>query len=105
MPTASLVPLLLLAPSAAPESVSFRREVVPALTRSGCNAGACHGTPTGKNGFRLSLRGYDPQLDHHTLTREFAGRRTDRNDPDASLVLAKAAARTPHEGGRRLDPD
>ena len=105
MPTAWLAPLLLLAPPAAPEPVSFRREVVPALTKAGCNAGACHGTPTGKNGFRLSLRGYDPALDHHTLTREFAGRRTDRHVPDQSLMLTKATARTPHEGGRRLDPD
>ena len=104
MPAIWLAPLLLLAPPT-PEPVSFRREVIPALTRAGCNAGACHGTPTGKNGFRLSLRGYDPSLDHHTLTREFAGRRTDRHAPDASLLLTKATARTPHEGGRRLDPD
>ena len=83
--------LLLAAPPTAP--VSFARDVVPALTKAGCNAGACHGSPTGKNGFRLSLRGYDPALDIHTLTRELGGRRIDRIDPTRSLVLAKGAAK------------
>ena len=100
---------LLIAASAssvgAAEPVSFAREVVPILTKAGCNAGACHGTPTGKNGFRLSLRGYDPALDIHTLTREMGGRRIDRIAPDRSLILQKATARIAHEGGRRLDPD
>src|SRR5262249_35713347 len=63
-----------------------------------------HGSPAGKNGFRLSLRGYDPALDVHTLTRELGGRRIDRINPDCSLVLQKGAALTPHEGGRKLDP-
>jgi hypothetical protein len=85
--------------------VSFQHEVIPALTKAGCNAGACHGTPQGKNGFRLSLRGYDPGLDHHTLTREAAGRRVNPLAPDASLLLLKATARVPHEGGKRFDPD
>jgi hypothetical protein len=67
--------------------------------------GSCHGTPTGKNGFRLSLRGYDPALDIHTLTREVGGRRIDRISPDRSLILQKGTALTSHEGGRRLDPD
>ncbi len=98
--------MLALAPAvAAVEPVSFAREVIPIFTRAGCNSGACHGAPTGKNGFRLSLRGYDPALDIHTLTREMAGRRIDRIDPDRSLILQKATARVPHEGGRRLDPD
>jgi hypothetical protein len=96
---------LLLAQPASSHPVSFRRGVVPALTKAGCNAGACHGTPTGKNGFRLSLRGYDPASDHHSLTREFAGRRIDRHDPDSSLILNKATTRVPHEGGRRFEPD
>src|SRR5215472_1201506 len=82
--------------------VSFRREVVPLLTRLGCNAGACHGTPSGKNGFRLSLRGYDPILDLASLTRDAAGRRIDLLSPDGSLMLLKATARIPHEGGRRI---
>src|SRR4051794_40381207 len=84
--------------------VSFVREVLPVLTRQGCNAGACHGTPSGKNGFRLSLRGYDPALDIASLTRDAHGRRIDPVTPDASLVLLKATAHIPHEGGRRLEP-
>jgi hypothetical protein len=92
-------------PVAAAEPVSFAREVIPVLTKAGCNSGACHGTPTGKNGFRLSLRGYDPQLDLHTLTKEMGGRRIDRLAPDRSLILQKATTRTPHEGGKRLDPN
>jgi hypothetical protein len=93
-------------PAAADDApVSFRRDVLPVLTRAGCNAGACHGTPTGKNGFRLSLRGYDPALDLFTLTREAAGRRIDRIDPAASAILAKATAAAPHEGGKRFDRD
>lgn len=94
------------APSASTaEPVSFAREVVPILTKSGCNAGTCHGTPTGKNGFRLSLRGYDAALDIHTLKREMGGRRIDRLAPGRSLILQKGTALVPHEGGRRLDPD
>ena len=106
MPTRplALVVLFLPAPAAAAEPVSFAREVVPVLTRAGCNSGACHGTPVGKNGFKLSLRGYDPAPDHHALTRELGGRRLDRLDPDHSLILQKATARAPHEGGRKLDP-
>lgn len=94
------------APSAtAAEPVSFTREVIPILTKAGCNSGTCHGTPTGKNGFRLSLRGYDGALDIHTLTREMGGRRLDRIVPDRSLILQKGTGLTSHEGGRRLDPD
>ena len=85
------------------ESVSFRRDVVPVFTKLGCNAGACHGTPSGKNGFRLSLRGYDPVLDHGSLTREYAGRRIDRLNPASSLVIAKGSGGAAHEGGKRFD--
>src|SRR5437870_11237003 len=83
--------------------VSFRREVVPLLTRLGCNAGACHGTPSGKNGFRLSLRGYDAAFDLASLTHDATGRRIDPLAPDGSLMLLKASARIPHEGGRRIE--
>src|SRR5262245_8657542 len=94
------------APAAGQEEagpVSFRRQVLPVLTRQGCNAGACHGSPTGKNGFRLSLRGYDPAFDIATLTREVVGRRIDPLAPESSLLLLKGAAQIPHEGGRRLE--
>jgi hypothetical protein len=79
---------------------SFLNEVVPLLTKAGCNSGACHGKGAGQNGFRLSLRGYAPELDHRFLTREFDGRRLDPVDPAASLLLRKATAQAPHEGGR-----
>jgi hypothetical protein len=84
------------------QPVSFRRQVVASLNVGGCNAGACHGTPSGKNGFRLSLRGADPAADYLQLTRDVMGRRTDRNDPAASLMLQKGLGRVPHEGGQRF---
>lgn len=60
---------------------SFRNDVIPVLTRSGCNMGACHGAAAGKNGLRLTLRGYGPELDHDALTRQVSGRRIDRTSP------------------------
>jgi len=81
------------------DPVSFRREVVAALNVSGCNAGACHGTPSGKNGFKLSLRGFDPAADYLQLTRDVAGRRISLSDPESSLVLQKGQGQVPHEGG------
>jgi hypothetical protein len=89
----------LLAP-AVPAAPSFRHEVVPLLTKAGCNQGACHGKGAGQNGFRLSLRGYAPDQDHRWLTREFDARRVDPADPAGSLLLRKATAQAPHEGGR-----
>ena len=88
--------------TATPTPVSFRREVVAALNVGGCNAGACHGTPSGKNGFKLSLRGFDPAADLAQLTREQFGRRADALHPEASLMLLKGLAKVPHEGGARL---
>ncbi|HYH68324.1 MAG TPA: DUF1553 domain-containing protein [Urbifossiella sp.] len=102
---ATVVALACAPPAPAAEPVSLTREVIPVLTKAGCNSGTCHGTPTGKNGFRLSLRGYDPALDVHTLTREMGARRIDRVAPDRSLILQKGTALAPHAGGRRLDPD
>src|SRR5690606_30934860 len=85
--------------------VSFRNDVVPVLTRAGCNAGACHGAADGKNGFGLSLFGYDPERDHRALTREYRGRRLSPADPAASLVLAKPTGAVRHKGGERLERD
>jgi hypothetical protein len=84
---------------------SFRRDVVAVLNVAGCNMGACHGTPSGKNGFKLSLRGFDPAADFVQLTREQFGRRADVQNPDAALVLLKGLGRVPHEGGVRLTPE
>ncbi len=88
-----------------PQPVSFRNQVIAALNVGGCNAGACHGTPSGKNGFRLSLRGYDPPQDYLQLSRDVLGRRADRLNPYASLFLLKGMGRVPHEGGARLGAD
>ena len=86
----------------APAPVSFRRDVVAALNVGGCNMGACHGTPSGKNGFKLSLRGFDPAADFLQLTREQFGRRVDKHDPQASLTLLKGVGAVAHEGGQRF---
>jgi uncharacterized protein DUF1549/uncharacterized protein DUF1553 len=87
-----------------PEPVSFRYETLAALTRQGCNSGACHGSPSGKGGFRLSLRAYDPVLDAGTLVRESYNRRTNLAEPENSLLLRKPTLAVPHGGGRRLQP-
>jgi hypothetical protein len=85
-----------------PQPVGFRHEMIAVLNVGGCNQGACHGTPSGKNGFRLSLRGYDPAADYIQLTHDVLGRRSDRLDPTASLIFQKALGRVPHEGGQRF---
>ncbi len=87
------------------DPVSFRNEVMAVLTRGGCNQGACHGNQNGKNGFKLSLRGQDPQFDFESLTHDTLGRRTDRLSPSDSLMLMKATATVPHEGGKRFGVD
>ena len=83
---------------------SFNTDVMPLLTKAGCNQGACHGKGSGQNGFRLSLRGFAPEQDYLWITREFSGRRLDRTTPEESLILRKATAQTPHEGGRLFAP-
>lgn len=84
------------------DPVSLRSEVLPVLSRQGCSSGACHGSPKGKGGFRLSLRAFDPTIDETTLRNEFFGRRTNPLDPDTSLLLRKPLTEAPHAGGRRL---
>src|SRR5437764_2746992 len=79
--------------------VSFVRDVMPTLSRLGCNAGTCHGSQEGKNGFKLSLRGYDPRFDHRALTDDLEGRRFNRAAPDTSLMLLKLSGSVPHVGG------
>lgn len=81
---------------------SFRADILPILTKAGCNAGACHGAATGQGGFKLSLLGYDPEEDYARITREWAGRRIDVRRPESSLVLAKPSGQIEHEGGRKL---
>lgn len=88
--------------SKAPFQWSFRNHVVPVLTKAGCNQGACHGALAGKNGFKLTLRGYDPDLDYDMLTRQSVGRRVSMADPSASLMLQKPTMGIPHGGGKRF---
>jgi hypothetical protein len=89
--------------SAAEVPVSFRHDVMPVLSKGSCNMGACHGYSLGKNGFKLSLRGADPDADYLALTEEFVERRINRNNAPASLLLLKALGDLPHEGGVRID--
>jgi hypothetical protein len=88
---------------AQPHAVSFVRDVQPALSRMGCNAGTCHGSKEGKLGFKLSLRGYDPLFDHRALTDDIGSRRFNRSAPDQSLMLLKATGSIPHVGGVRTN--
>ncbi len=81
--------------------VDFIRDVNPVMTRLGCNAGTCHGAKEGKFGFKLSLRGYDPIFDVRSLKDDLAARRLNVSEPDESLMLLKATAGVPHEGGQR----
>ncbi|MCA8986563.1 MAG: DUF1553 domain-containing protein [Planctomycetaceae bacterium] len=84
---------------------SFTHDVLPVLSKSTCNSGACHGALAGKGGFRLSLRGYDPESDYFNIARQDKGRRIELADPGRSLVLAKPSGGMPHKGGRKFEPD
>ncbi len=84
---------------------SFRNDVLPVLTRLGCNSGACHGAAAGKNGLRLTLRGYAPEVDHDVLTRQALGRRINKTAPAESLFLLKATGAIVHGGGVRTTPE
>lgn len=85
--------------------ISYRHDVIPVLVRAGCNSGACHGSARGKDGFRLSLFGFDPKGDYERLTREMTTRRINRALPDDSLLLVKAVGGVPHTGGKLFEHD
>jgi hypothetical protein len=85
--------------------ISFANQVLPVFTKLGCNSGGCHGKQSGQNGFRLSLLGFDPDLDYETLVHEGRGRRVFPAAPDASLVLQKGAGIVPHGGGKKMEVD
>lgn len=86
-------------------ALSFEHDVLPVFAKLGCNSGACHGALAGKGGFRLSLRGYDPESDFFTITQQAQGRRVEPRDPGRSLLLAKPSGAIPHKGGVRYDVD
>ncbi len=80
-------------------SLTFVRDVMPVLNKLGCTAGACHGSAKGKNGFKMSLRGYDPKFDYDALLYEISGRRVNRAAPADSLMITKPTQAVPHQGG------
>jgi WD40 repeat protein len=84
--------------------VDFIRDVNPVLSKLGCNQGTCHGAAKGKNGFKLSLRGYDPLVDVRAFTDDHGSRRVNLASPDDSLMLLKASATVPHTGGLLTRP-
>lgn len=86
-------------------TVGFVHDIMPLMSRIGCNAGTCHGAQAGKNGFKLSLRGYDPLFDHQALTDDLEGRRFNRAAPDRSLMLLKPSGGVPHVGGVLMQPE
>src|SRR3954462_5553269 len=85
------------------DRVYFNTDVVPLLTKLGCNSGGCHGKATGQNGFRLSLLGFEPEHDYEAIAREARGRRLSPADPRRSLILLKATGAVAHGGGKRLE--
>ncbi|RKU32694.1 hypothetical protein C6496_23600 [Candidatus Poribacteria bacterium] len=86
------------------QPVSFVRDVMPILSHAGCNNGTCHGAAKGKNGFKLSLRGYDPDFDYELLIEDISGRRFNRAFPEQSLMLLKPTSEVPHKGGQVIVP-
>ena len=85
--------------------IRFSSDVVPIFTKLGCSSGSCHGKSSGQNGFKISLLGFDAELDYRALVNEARGRRIFSADPDRSLLLLKAAGRIPHGGGKRFETD
>lgn len=85
--------------------ISFRLDVMPVFTKAGCNTGSCHGASRGKDGFHLSLFGFDPGGDYHRLTREMPGRRINLASIHDSLILQKATNQVQHSGGKLFERD
>ena len=85
--------------------ISFKNDIMPLLMRGGCNSGSCHGAARGKDGFKLSLFGYDAEGDYYRLVEEYLGRRVNLAAPEKSLLLEKAAGTVAHTGGEIFTPD
>jgi len=103
LPLVSLLPLAV-GHAAEAQPPTYLRDVAPILNKAGCTSGTCHGAAKGKNGFKLSLRGYDPRFDYEALLYDLAGRRFNRADPARSLILAKPTQEVAHGGGLRFEP-
>jgi hypothetical protein len=89
--------------SASDPAISFQLDVMPVFMRAGCNTGSCHGAARGKDGFRLSLFGFDPNGDHYRLTREIATRRLNLAVPESCLFMEKAMGKVQHTGGKKIE--
>lgn len=85
--------------------INFANDIVPVLSKYGCNSGGCHGKATGQNGFKLSLLGFDPAGDYDAIVKEAHGRRVSPAAPDRSLILTKPTALAVHGGGKRFEPN
>ena len=91
--------------SFAAEPLSFVRDIQPILTKTGCNAGACHAKAiTGQRGFRLSVLGFEPEEDYEAIVKQGKGRRVFPPAPEESLLITKGAAIVPHTGGKKIEP-
>ncbi len=88
-----------------PPPIHFQRDIIPLLSKTGCNNGGCHGKASGQNGFKLSVFGFDPRADFNALVKQNRGRRLFLAVPESSLLLRKATGATPHGGGRRIEPN
>src|SRR5512140_1761457 len=102
---ALLASLLTSAPAALadpPRRFNFENDIVPILSKFGCNTSGCHGKAEGQNGFKLSVFGFDPGADYAALTQEGRGRRVFPIIPEQSLLLGKASGKIPHGGGVRI---
>src|SRR5437867_13016765 len=88
--------------AAADRPISFKLDVMPVFMKAGCNAGSCHGASRGKDGFRLSLFGFDPDGDYYRLTRDQIGRRINLAIPEESLIVQKGLGAVTHTGGVRF---
>ena len=88
-----------------PPPPSFNADVMPVLTKIGCNGGSCHGALNGQNGFKLSLFGYEPDEDYEMIVHKHDGRRVNLTDPEKSLMLLKPTFQVPHGGGKVLKKD
>ncbi|HVX12691.1 MAG TPA: DUF1549 and DUF1553 domain-containing protein [Pirellulales bacterium] len=97
------VPLTVAAFDVGGRRIDFANDVVPLLSRYGCNAGGCHGKASGQNGFKLSLFGFDPAFDYDAIVRSARGRRVFPASPAQSLLLLKATGAVPHGGGERIE--
>ena len=91
--------------STKPLPLSFRRDILPIMSRAGCNGGSCHAKPNGQNSFALSVFASDPKSDYHEVVVDARGRRVFPGFPSESLLLQKATLKIPHKGGKRLDED